>query len=753
MAAPPTTTAADKAAMIAAACQQATATSTGWQACCPAHDDSNPSLSIGYTDDKVLLCCFAGCTFDAICAALMLKPAELFCGERWGNSPITDVYDYVDEHGTLLFQVCRTLDKKFPQRRPDGQWKIPGVRRVLYHLPEVLGAIARGEPIYITEGEKDADNVRALGLTATCNPMGASKKPGKKWLDSYTKSLHGADCYLLPDHDEEGAAHMQAVAFRLYGQAASVRIVPGIHTAAHKSDVSNWLAAGHTRAELEAAAAATPLWTPQPITFHAAAPPSTNGSHPPTDPPVPPTGRQFDPDNLYTDSYNARAFADAYWLNVRYCYEWKAWFTWTGTHWQRDTSGMVMRLAKAAVKSLSRLLPAMDDKQAFALLSHIKSSLSTARLKALLESAQSEEGMAIHPDAFDRNIWLLNCANGTIDLRTGILRDAARDDYLTKCLSVKYNKQATCPTWEAFLNRVMGKKQGLVAFLHRAIGYSLTGSTMEQCLFILHGPTKTGKSTFLSRLRALLGPYGTAAEMESFMHKEGTEIRNDLADLAGARVVCAVEAQEGRRLNENLIKQLTGGVDQVKARFLFQEYFTYTPQYKVFIGTNHKPVIKDNDQAIWERIRLVPFVVQIPKDDRKKDFDATLHKEIEGILAWAVQGCLDWQRDGKLGEPPEVVAATEGYQKEMDIIGRFLEEKCQVELNEKLQAKELYDAYKAWCDENGERWDTQTTFGKKMVERGIEKKPGHVVMYQDITWKKPPEKPAEAPSEDADVPF
>ena len=164
----------------------------------------------------------------------------------------------------------------------------------------------------------------------------------------------------------------------------------------------------------------------------------------------------------------------------------------------------------------------------------------------------------------------------------------------------------------------MGGKQGLVAFLHRAVGYSLTGSTIEQCLFILHGPTKTGKTTFLARLRALLGPYGTQADMESFMHKERQEVRNDLADLAGARVVCAVEAQEGRRLNESLIKQLTGGLDQVKARFLFEEYFTYTPQYKVFIGTNHKPVIKDTDQAIWERIRLVPFIVQIPKGDAAK---------------------------------------------------------------------------------------------------------------------------------------
>jgi len=743
--------------MIAGACQQATAHGDGWMACCPAHDDSNPSLNIGYTDDKVLLCCFAGCDFEAICVALMLKPAELFCGERWGNSPITDVYDYVDEHGTLLFQVCRTLDKKFPQRRPDGQWKIPGVRRVLYHLPDVLAAIAGGEPIYITEGEKDADNVRALGLTATCNPMGASKKPGKKWLDSYTHSLRGADCYLLPDHDEEGAAHMQAVAFRLHGQAASVRIVPGIHTTAHKSDVTDWLRTGHTRADLETTAAAAPTWTPQPITFHAAAPPSSNGSHPPTDPPVPPTGRQFDPDRLYTDSYNARALVAAHGTDMRYCTDWKCWLVWTGTHWQRDKARLVMRWAKHTIKDLAKLMHQMDDDQCKALLAHIKSSLSTAKLKAMVESAESEPNMTIEPDALDRDLFLLNCANGTIDLRTGSIRKADRTDFITRCLSVNFNPDATCPKWEKFLDRIMGGKQGLVAFLHRAIGYSLTGSTMEQCLFILHGPTKTGKSTFLARLRALLGPYGTQADMESFMHKEKTEVRNDLADLAGARVVCAVEAQEGKRLNENLIKQLTGGVDQVKARFLFAEYFTYTPQYKVFIGTNHKPVIKDTNQAIWERIRLVPFVVQIPVDERDKQLDAALQEEIEGILAWAVEGCKAWQRAGKLGEPPEVVDATDEWQKESDTIGRFIAEKCDEDADRKPprlgpiykeRATPLYNAYKTWCESNGEHYENMQKFSGKMLDRGYKKILNNGVIYEGLRLKD-----EEAQTPEPPVPF
>jgi putative DNA primase/helicase len=374
----------------------------------------------------------------------------------------------------------------------------------------------------------------------------------------------------------------------------------------------------------------------------------------------------------------------------------------------------------------------MDNEQCGKLMKHITSSLSTSKLKAMVENAESEAGMTVEPDTFDRDPWLLNCANGTIDLRTGTLRPASREDYLTRCLSIRYNPQATCPTWQGFLDRVMGGKQGLVAFLHRAIGYSLTGSTIEQCLFILHGPTKTGKSTFLSRLLALLGTYGTTADMESFMHKDRPEIRADLADLAGARVVCAVEAQEGKRLNENLIKQLTGGVDQVKARFLFEDYFTFTPQFKVFLGTNHKPVIKDNDQAIWERIRLVPFVVQIPPGERKKDFDAELHQEIEGILAWAVQGCLDWQRLGDLKPPPEVVNATKEYQEESDIIGRFIADKCVKLTQAEARASALWNAYKDWCEHHGETWVKQTAFGRKLTEEGFGKRESHGIIYTGI---------------------
>jgi putative DNA primase/helicase len=261
--------------------------------------------------------------------------------------------------------------------------------------------------------------------------------------------------------------------------------------------------------------------------------------------------------------------------------------------------------------------------------------------------------------------------------------------------------------------------RALVAFLQRAIGYSLTGSTREQCLFLLHGPTKTGKSTFLNTLRTLLGPYSQQADMESFMHKDRAEVRNDLADLAGSRFVCAIESQEGKRLSENLIKQLTGGTDGIKARFLFQEHFTFLPQFKIYLGTNHKPVIKDTDSAIWERIRLVPFIVQIPKEERDKTLDDKLRAELPGILAWAVRGCLDWQARGELREPDAVIEATAGYRSEMDDIGRFLIEACFLDEHYRTQATLLLKAYHQWC---GQTILTGKAFAKELNDRGYASK-------------------------------
>jgi putative DNA primase/helicase len=233
----------------------------------------------------------------------------------------------------------------------------------------------------------------------------------------------------------------------------------------------------------------------------------------------------------------------------------------------------------------------------------------------------------------------------------------------------------------------------------------------------LHGHGRNGKSRFLEALHALLGPYAKTADMRTFLVQERETVRNDLADLYGVRCVSASEVQEGRRFSEGLVKQLTGG-DRIKARFLFQEYFEFLPQFKLFLACNHKPIIRGTDLAIWERIKLVPFTVTIPPEERDKELGTKLRAELEGILAWAVRGCLAWQEVG-LATPAEVTQATQAYQAEMDVLGHFFEDCCLVSNGFRVKTGHLYEAYKHWCDRNRELALTPQGFGRQLTTRGF----------------------------------
>ena len=312
---------------------------------------------------------------------------------------------------------------------------------------------------------------------------------------------------------------------------------------------------------------------------------------------------------------------------------------------------------------------------------------------------------------------LLNCPNGTLDLQTGRLLKHDRADLLTKRIEVKYDSNAECPRWLAFLNRIMDGDQELILFLQRAVGYTLTGGVAEQCLFFMLGTGRNGKSTFIETLLALLGDYGQKAPTEMLMFKgNGGGIPNDLARLPGARLVVAAEVEQGRRLAESTVKDLTGG-DTITARFLRQEFFDFTPTHKVWMYGNHKPVIKGTDEGIWRRIHLIPFAVQIPVSEQDPNLKAKLAEELPGILAWAVRGCLDWQKHG-LSVPESVKEATADYRAEMDVVSAFIEECCTTGQNHYAKWKELYAAYTDWCNVNGERAESGKRFGNTLTERG-----------------------------------
>jgi len=321
----------------------------------------------------------------------------------------------------------------------------------------------------------------------------------------------------------------------------------------------------------------------------------------------------------------------------------------------------------------------------------------------------------IHPDKLDADPWQFNCPNGILDLRKGTLRDHRREDFITKASQVSFDPAAKCPQFLGFLDSIMAKNQSLIPFLQRAIGYALTGDIAEQCFFIFYGHGANGKSTLLEVLRSLVGDYGQQASFTTFLSSDQERVRNDLARLRGARLVTAVEVEEGRRLSEVVVKQVTGG-DPITARFLYSENFEFKPQFKLFLACNHKPVIRGTDHAIWRRIRLIPFTVEIPDDQQDKELPLKLRAELPGILTWAVKGCLDWQRDG-LAAPKEVLHATKEYREEMDVLGMFLDECCDTQ--GEVLTGHLFGAYKNWAEAQEEYVMSQKLFALKLRERGF----------------------------------
>lgn len=421
------------------------------------------------------------------------------------------------------------------------------------------------------------------------------------------------------------------------------------------------------------------------------------------------------PQELFdSDIANATRFANKFCTGVLYTPE-RGWLIWGAARWEID-HGFVMELAKDTARLIFDEVKMSAPGQQKAVFGWARQSQRAERLRAMLFLAQSEPGISARWSEFDSDPWLLACSNGTVDLRTGTLRPADRSDKLSRLVPIDFDPEATCSAWDLFLERVQ-PDPNVRGFLQRAIGYTLTGSTAEQCLFFLYGSGANGKSVLIEVLSALLGEHAVAASFDSFAGRNAGGIPNDIARLAGARLVTVSEVEDGTRLREVLIKDLTGG-DTIPARFLHHEYFDFRPIFKLWVRGNHKPQIRGTDEGIWRRIRLIEFPVQIPEAERDPRLFEKLRSELPGILAWAVRGCLEWQRLG-LSPPETVKQATRAYRDEMDVIGNFLAECCELEPNATVGAAELYESYSAWCHANGHGELSQTRFGGSLAERGF----------------------------------
>lgn len=424
-----------------------------------------------------------------------------------------------------------------------------------------------------------------------------------------------------------------------------------------------------------------------------------------------------------TDLGNARRFAIQHGHDLLFSYPLRRWFVWVGTHWAEDQTGEVIRRAKRTVLSIyEEARICTDERWRKELAKHAARSESEARVLAMISLAESEPGIQVLPYELDKDPWLLNVQNGTLDLKTAELRHHNKLDLMTKCLPVAYDPEALCPTWLAFLERIFDSNPRLIEFVKRSIGYSLTGDTSEQCLFVCHGSGENGKSTQIQTILGLWSDYARKTPTKTLMVRHGDNIPNDIARLRGARFVAAVEGDEGKRLAESLVKEITGQ-DTVSARFMRAEFFEFIPEFKLWLATNHKPRILGTDRAIWRRIRLIPYNVTIPRGEQDRHLRDRLKLEWPGILAWAVRGCLAWQRHG-LDPPEEVVQATEAYRAEQDLIGAFVDDCCCRDEFSSSRAKDLYAAFQRWCESNGERPATQREFGQRLSERGFTRERG-----------------------------
>jgi len=361
-----------------------------------------------------------------------------------------------------------------------------------------------------------------------------------------------------------------------------------------------------------------------------------------------------------TEVANAWRLVARHGENVRWCDPWDKWLVWDGKRWAVDRQRAMDEFAKDVYRGLwveigehvKKAEGAADEpakdlaKRLAEMIRFAKATGGAHGIEALLKLARSEPGIPILPDALDSDPWSLNCLNGTLDLRTTELRPHRREDLLTKLCPVAYDPKADCPLWLGFLREIMGGEEDLLRYLRRAVGMSITGMVLDHVLLFLYGTGANGKSTFLGTMQELIGPdYAIKATTDLLMVRKGEAHPTERADLHGKRFVSCVEAGEGRRLAEALVKELTGG-DRVRARRMREDFWEFSPSHKIWLAANHKPVVRGTDHAIWRRIKLVPFTVTIPDHQQDRDLPNKLKGELSGILNWAVMGCTEWQAEG-----------------------------------------------------------------------------------------------------------
>lgn len=618
--------------------------------------------------------------------------------------PATAKWDYLDAQGKLIAVVYRYdppgRKKEFRPWDAKRRKAAPPNPRPLFNLPGLIDTT----DVVLVEGEKCAQALIDAGLPATTAMHGANAPVDKTdW-----SPLSGKAVLVWPDRDKPGWDYaVQAAQAVLSAGATSCHILYPPEEAA-----DGWDAADAVAESFDVAA------------FLAHGP--RLQIHELTDDSEPAISR--DESVWGTEDALALAFTRRYHRDWRYVAAWGRWLVWDGHRWRTEDTLAATDLIRCVCRHAA--VHADNPK--------IAAKLATSGTVGGVERlARADRRHAATTAEWDADPWLLNTPGGVVDLKTGRQRSHDRADRMTKITTA--TPSGDCPIWRQFLVEVTGGDADLQAYLQRMAGYTLTGSTQEHALFFLYGTGANGKSVFVNTLATILGDYAANAPMDTFMETRTDRHPTDMAGLRGARFVAAIETEQGRRWAESKVKNLTGG-DKISARFMRQDFFEFFPQFKLVVAGNHKPAIRNIDEAMKRRLHLIPFTVTVPPERRDKHLQQKLLAERDGILAWAVQGCLDWQRLGRLAAPQRVLEATEEYFEAEDALGRWLDERCVRAPNAKSLTAELFNDWKQWADAAGEFIGAQRRFSDLLITRGLIKwRNGMGVRgFQGIGLKCPP---------------
>jgi putative DNA primase/helicase len=598
--------------------------------------------------------------------------------------PATAKWDYFDAAGHLIAIVYRYDPpggkKEFRPWDVKRRKMAPPDPRPLYNQPGMKDAAQ----VVLVEGEKCAQALINAGVTATTAMHGANAPVDKTdWIP-----LKGKAVLIWPDRDKPGweyaANAAQAV---LDAGARSCHILYPPQEAAEGWDAADAIAEGFDVASF--------LVHGPRMQIHAVAEDA--------EPVV-----SSDESVWGTEDALALAFTRRYHRDWRYVAAWGRWLVWDGQRWRNEDTLAATDLIRSVCRQTA--LRADDRKLAAKL-------ASSGTVGGVERLARADRRHAATTDEWDADPWLLNTPGGVVDLKTGRTRANDRADRMTKITTATPGRE--CPQWTDFLSNVTGGDADLQAYLQRMVGYCLTGVTSAHALFFLYGTGANGKSVFANVISTILGDYATTASMDTFVETRGDRHPTDLAGLRGARFVTAIETEQGRRLNESKVKAITGG-DKISARFMRQDFFEFFPQFKPVIVGNHKPAIRNIDEAMKRRMHMIPFTVTIPPERRDGRLTEKLLAERDGILAWAVAGCLAWQREG-LNPPACVQDATQEYFESEDALGRWLDERCVRTANAKSLTSELFTDWKQWAEASGEFIGSQRRFSDLLITRGLEK--------------------------------